>query len=62
MPGRFVVVLGITLLTACAPDPGSDAWCERLERKPLLEWTAEEVKTYFGVCKAPLAPETGSGA
>jgi len=47
-------VLGLALagllLAACAPKPGTPAWCEALEEEPTLEWTAEEVKGYVRYC------------
>ncbi len=37
-------------LNACAPEVGSDAWCENLKQKPKGDWTANEVKDYAKHC------------
>ena len=44
------LALAGVLLGACAPKPGTQAWCEAMEGKPTLDWTAEEVKGYFSSC------------
>lgn len=38
------------ILTACAPEPGSEPWCEAMEEKPKTEWSLEDGKTYASRC------------
>ena len=52
--GRKLLIL-LTLLTAfalggCAPEVGSDAWCEDMEEKPKGDWTANEAVDYAEHC------------
>ena len=44
----FAIVSG--LLTACAPEVGSDRWCSQLADKPKGEWTADETKNFVAYC------------
>ena len=37
-------------LTACAPEVGSDRWCEQMEEKPKGDWTANEAADYAKHC------------
>jgi hypothetical protein len=37
-------------LTACAPEVGSDAWCEQIEEKPMGERTLNEGMDYAKHC------------
>ncbi|TDJ22874.1 MAG: DUF3012 domain-containing protein [Gammaproteobacteria bacterium] len=39
--------------TSCAPELGSDEWCNHLMDKPRQEWTAAEVKGVARHCIAP---------
>lgn len=38
------------LLTACAPEVGSEKWCQQLEDKPKGEWTSNEAGNYAKHC------------
>lgn len=38
------------ILTACAPEVGSETWCKMLKDKPTGEWTANEAKDYTRHC------------
>lgn len=40
----------VALLTACAPEVGSEAWCEDLKQKPKGEWTANEATDFAKHC------------
>lgn len=40
----------LAFLTACAPEVGSDDWCEALKEKPKTEWTADEAKGFAKHC------------
>ena len=38
------------LLTACAPEVGSEEWCADMKRKSKGEWTANEAADYAKHC------------
>lgn len=40
----------IALLTACAPEVGSEQWCTAMNEKPKGDWTANEVGDYAKHC------------
>lgn len=40
----------LTLLTACAPEVGSEKWCKQLKEKPKGDWTANEAADYTKHC------------
>ncbi|HSG66581.1 MAG TPA: DUF3012 domain-containing protein [Gammaproteobacteria bacterium] len=42
-----LLALGIS---ACAPDVGSEAWCEAMDDKPKGDWTANEAADYARHC------------
>lgn len=37
-------------LTACAPEVGSDAWCEDMADKPKGDWTVNEATEFATNC------------
>ena len=37
-------------LAACAPEVGSERWCERMSEKPRGDWTANEALEYARSC------------
>lgn len=39
-----------TLLAACAPEVGSDAWCEDMTEKPKGDWSVNEAAEYAKSC------------
>ncbi len=39
-----------TLMTACSPEVGSEAWCNALQEKPKGDWTANEATDYAKHC------------
>ncbi len=45
-----LVVMSIVLLSACAPEIGSEDWCAQLKEKPKGDWTATEAKDYTKHC------------
>ena len=47
---RIVLILLLTVLAACAPEVGSDAWCESMDEKAKGDWTANEAKEYAKNC------------
>ena len=46
----------VCLLSACAPEVGSDRWCEMLGEKPKGEWTANEAASFTKHCVLGLKP------
>ncbi|BFM16047.1 hypothetical protein R50073_22300 [Maricurvus nonylphenolicus] len=50
MKKLFSISTMILLLTACAPEVGSDAWCANMKEKPKGDWTANEAKDFAKHC------------
>lgn len=46
----MALVCSVTLLTACAPEVGSEAWCNAIKEKPKGEWTLDETRDYTKHC------------
>ncbi len=48
---RFLL-LGLTVATlaGCAPEVGSERWCEAMNEKPKGDWTANEALAYAEHC------------
>ncbi len=44
------VFLFVLVLTACAPEVGSDAWCEDMAEKSKGDWTANEAAEFAKSC------------
>jgi DUF3012 family protein len=40
----------ITLLSACAPEVGSEKWCAQMKEKPKGDWTANEAADFTRHC------------
>ena len=38
------------MATACAPEVGSEAWCQQMKEKPKGDWTATETTDYAKHC------------
>jgi protein involved in sex pheromone biosynthesis len=50
-PGLVIAVFSIALLlAACAPEVGSEEWCEMMEKKDKGDWSANEAKDYAKNC------------
>jgi hypothetical protein len=51
---RLLMLLSLTLmlfgLAACAPEVGSEKWCQNMENKPKGDWTANEATDYAKHC------------
>jgi len=46
-----MLFLGMTIwLAACAPEIGSERWCENMREKPNGDWTANEALDYARHC------------
>lgn len=51
MKSSFVALTAaVLLLAACAPEVGSDAWCEDMADKPKGDWTANEAAEFAKNC------------
>ncbi|MBV1911703.1 MAG: DUF3012 domain-containing protein [Kangiellaceae bacterium] len=40
----------VLLLSGCAPEVGSDEWCEDMKEKDKGDWTANEAKDFAKHC------------
>ena len=40
----------VLLLSACAPEVGSEAWCKKLAEKPKGDWSTNEATDYAKNC------------
>lgn len=48
---RLSLLAGIALLlSACAPEVGSEAWCKKQAEKPKGDWTSNEAADYAKHC------------
>jgi hypothetical protein len=43
-------VAAVLILSACAPEVGSERWCEAMRAKPRGDWTANEALDYARHC------------
>jgi len=43
----LLVVLSVT---ACSPEPGTQAWCNKIKEKPQGEWTANDAGAFAKHC------------
>ena len=46
----FTLLLVSSILVGCAPEVGSKAWCEQMDKKPKGDWTASEAGDYAKSC------------
>ena len=47
---RYLALLLMLSLAACAPEVGSSGWCEAMDEKPKGDWTANEALDYAEHC------------
>ncbi|MBL1143254.1 MAG: DUF3012 domain-containing protein [Proteobacteria bacterium] len=40
----------LVLLSACAPEVGSEKWCTQMKEKPKGDWTANEAADFTKHC------------
>ena len=40
----------VLMVSACAPEVGSEAWCAAMKEKPKGDWTANETMEYGKSC------------
>ncbi len=50
MKRLFAVLLTALFLAGCAPEVGSEAWCNDLKEKPKGDWTANEAADFAKHC------------
>lgn len=59
---RIITTLAIVALTAglsaCAPEPGSEAWCEDMAEKPKGDWTINDAAEFAKSCVVKVKIET----
>lgn len=46
----FVFLSVVLMLSACAPEVGSEEWCEDLKEKDKGDWTTNEMSDYAKHC------------
>ena len=46
----FIALCALFLRSACAPEVGSDAWCEDMAEKPKGDWSTNEAKAFAEHC------------
>lgn len=46
----IMLSFSLIILTACAPEVGSDKWCAQMKDKPKGDWTANEAADYTKHC------------
>lgn len=52
---KQISIIGLLLasmlsLTACAPEVGSEAWCNAMKEKPKGDWSANEASDFAQHC------------
>jgi len=47
---RATLVVLTMWLAACAPEVGSERWCENMREKPRGDWTANELVEFGRSC------------
>lgn len=47
---RLLLLSLLTLAAGCAPEVGSERWCEKLKEKPKGDWSANEAKDFAKHC------------
>ena len=45
-----LAVLSVCFHAGCAPEVGSDEWCEDMDKKDKGDWSANEAKEYAKSC------------
>lgn len=46
----LIISFSLTLLSACAPEVGSEKWCTQMKEKPKGDWTANEAADFTKHC------------
>ncbi|MEJ2565937.1 MAG: DUF3012 domain-containing protein [Gammaproteobacteria bacterium] len=45
-----LLLLASSLIAACSPKVGSEAWCKEMKEKPKSEWTSSDLKDFTKHC------------
>ena len=48
--GLLLVLSSLLTMSACSPDVGSVAWCNAMDEKSKMDWTARELRDYAEHC------------
>ena len=56
---RSTLIAGLVLgaMTGCAPEVGSERWCDMMESTPKGEWTANDAASYTKSCLLDLGKD-----
>lgn len=54
----LISLVAVTSLTGCAPEPGSDAWCEDMAEKPKGDWSLNDAAEFAKSCVVKIKIET----
>ena len=46
----YLTIMTVSLLAACAPEVGSERWCNKMDETVKGEWSANDVKEYASNC------------
>ncbi len=46
----IAVATMLTLLSACAPEVGSEKWCAKMKETPKGEWSMNDTRDYTKYC------------
>ncbi|MEX2617166.1 MAG: DUF3012 domain-containing protein [Alphaproteobacteria bacterium] len=49
----LVALLALSAASACSPEVGSAAWCEKMKEKDRMDWTAREATDFAQHCVLP---------
>ena len=44
------ILIGLIVLAGCAPEVGSERWCEAMRDKPRGDWSTNEALDYTRYC------------
>jgi hypothetical protein len=50
MRGVGAALFAALCLAACAPEVGTEKWCDNMDDKPKGDWTANDAKAYAQYC------------
>jgi hypothetical protein len=51
MTGKlFLTAICLVLLSACAPEVGSDAWCKKMVETPKGDWSMNDASDFAANC------------
>lgn len=55
----LVSLVALMALIGCAPEVGSERWCDNLKEKPKGEWTASEAGQFAKSCVLKIGGKNG---